>query len=79
MMNATQAIDAKNFLCNNLFASDLRSFLISTQEQLDKTFLVEEFTRILFIDLNSIRFLQATMGASLLGIAVEASQVTIHV
>ncbi|CAM4887474.1 unnamed protein product [Rotaria socialis] len=39
LINQGQSMDAKDFLCNNLSTTDLKSFLISLQIQLDQVFL----------------------------------------
>jgi hypothetical protein len=41
-VNQSQLSQTKGFLCNNLSTIDLKLFLISTQEQLDKIFRVKE-------------------------------------
>jgi hypothetical protein len=41
LINGSQLTVAKDFLCNNLSANDLKTFLISVQNQLDDIFLVK--------------------------------------
>ncbi len=42
-VNPSQWTEAKDFLCKNLSAIELKSFLIDVQTQLDEKFLVKEF------------------------------------
>jgi hypothetical protein len=50
-VNAIDWMQTNGFLCNNLSASDLKSFLISVQEQLDNSFIVKE-TNVVFLLFN---------------------------
>jgi hypothetical protein len=42
-VNPSESMKAIDFLCNNLSAIELKSFLIDVQTQLDEKFLVREF------------------------------------
>ncbi|CAF1011818.1 unnamed protein product [Rotaria sordida] len=60
LINQQQSIQAKDFLCNNLSAIDLKNFLISVQKQLDIIFLTHIELNIMNTGLTSTQIMQAT-------------------
>ncbi|CAF2630332.1 unnamed protein product [Rotaria sp. Silwood2] len=60
LINRPQSIEAKDFLCNNLSAIDLKNFLISVQLQLDGTFLNNMRSNIINIDHTGAQIMQTT-------------------
>ncbi|CAF3444208.1 unnamed protein product [Rotaria sp. Silwood1] len=60
LIHGPQSIQAKDFLCNNLSAVDLKNFLISVQKQLDETFLTNIQSNMMNNGLAIEQIIQAT-------------------
>ncbi|CAF3364219.1 unnamed protein product [Rotaria sp. Silwood2] len=58
LIHEIQSIEANDFLCNNLSTIDLKNFLITVQQQLDKQFLINLESYIQSTLLNVVQMIQ---------------------